>query len=664
MHSLAPLVAILFASVVVITLFRVARILAMLGYLLVGYIVGPGGLGLISDSAESQFFGEIGIVFLMFTIGLEFSLPKLRAMRQIVFGLGVAQVGVTLLVVMLLWMLFGGSMLTGFALGSIAALSSTAIVSKLLTERLELNAPHGQMSIGILLFQDLAVVPLLILLPALAGDSSALLYDLALALGKVAVVMAALFFVGQRLVRPWFHLVARQRSSELFMINVLLVTLSVSWLTEMAGISLALGAFVAGMLISETPYRYQVEEDIRPFRDILLGFFFITIGMRLEIGALAERFWLVFAFVAVLIPLKLGLVYAIARAFKYRANDSLKTAIALGQGGEFGFVLIALAGNLRFLPPAVEQAAIASVLISMLAAPFLIQQSARLVRLLIRSDWETQAADLHSILVSSMMRNEHAIICGYGRSGQALARLLEKEDMPFFALDTDPERVREAGAAGDAVVFGHAGKKEVLLAAGLMRAKAVVITFADTHASMQILQVVHELRPDLPVIVRTIDDSDIDKLRDAGADEVVAEVMEGSLMLASQALMAMGVPLNRVLRRIRNVREERYNLFRGFFHGMTDETLAMDDGLQPRLATVLIRPGSVAVGQPIAALELDALDVQVRAVKRRLARISLPEPSLVLEVDDVLVLLGTPDQLAAVELMLLEESDPAGKRGF
>ena len=520
------------------------------------------------------------------------------------------------------------------------------------------------MSIGILLFQDLAVVPLLILLPALAGDSSALLYDLALALGKVAVVMAALFFVGQRLVRPWFHLVARQRSSELFMINVLLVTLSVSWLTEMAGISLALGAFVAGMLISETPYRYQVEEDIRPFRDILLGFFFITIGMRLEIGALAERFWLVFAFVAVLIPLKLGLVYAIARAFKYRANDSLKTAIALGQGGEFGFVLIALAGNLRFLPPAVEQAAIASVLISMLAAPFLIQQSARLVRLLIRSDWETQAADLHSILVSSMMRNEHAIICGYGRSGQALARLLEKEDMPFFALDTDPERVREAGAAGDAVVFGHAGKKEVLLAAGLMRAKAVVITFADTHASMQILQVVHELRPDLPVIVRTIDDSDIDKLRDAGADEVVAEVMEGSLMLASQALMAMGVPLNRVLRRIRNVREERYNLFRGFFHGMTDETLAMDDGLQPRLATVLIRPGSVAVGQPIAALELDALDVQVRAVKRRLARISLPEPSLVLEVDDVLVLLGTPDQLAAVELMLLEESDPAGKRGF
>ena len=654
MHSLAPVVAILSAAVLVITLCRVVRVPAMLGYLVVGFIVGPGGFGLIGDTEESQFLGEIGIVFLMFTIGLEFSLPRLRAMRHIVFGLGIAQVVGTLLLILLAVVLVGGNAMTGFALGAVGALSSTAIVSKLLTERLELNAPHGQMSIGVLLFQDLAVVPLLILLPALAGDAEHLWRDLTLAFLKVAGVMALLFAVGQRVMRPWFHLVARQRSGELFMINVLLVTLFVSWLTELAGLSLALGAFVAGMLIAETEYRYQVEEDIRPFRDILLGFFFITIGMRLDIGVLAERFWLVFAFVAVLIPGKAALMYAIARVFRNRPNDSLKTAIALAQGGEFGFVLIALAGNLRLLPPVMEQAAIAAVLISMLASPFLIAQSGWLVRKLIRTDWVSQAADLHQILVSSMMRTEHAIICGYGRSGQALARLLEKEDMAFFALDLDPERVKEAAAGGEAVVFGDAGKKEVLIAAGLMRAKVLIVTFADTHVSMNILRVVQKLRPDLPIVVRTVDDSDIDQLREAGADEVVAEVMEGSLMLASQALMAMGVPLNRVLRRIRAVREERYNLFRGFFRGITDENLSRDDALQPRLSTVLLTPGADAIGHTLAELELAELGVQVRAIKRKLERIPMPAPDFALQADDVVVLLGTPDQLATAELLLLE----------
>ena len=654
MHSLAPVVAILFAAVGVITLCRAVKVPAMLGYLLVGFIVGPGGFALIAGTDQSQFLGEIGIVFMMFTIGLEFSLPNLRAMRRIVFGLGAGQVVVTLLAVMVLFIALGGRPLTGFTLGAVAALSSTAIVSKLLTERLELNAPHGQMSIGVLLFQDLAVVPMLILLPALAGNAETLALDLAIAFLKVVLVMVLLFTVGQKLLRPWFHVVARQRSGELFMINVLLITLSISWLTELAGLSLALGAFVAGMLIAETEYRYQVEEDIRPFRDILLGFFFITIGMRLDLAALAARFWLVFAFVAVLVPGKAIVMFAVARTFRYRANDALRTALALAQGGEFGFVLIALAGNLGLVAPAIEQAAITSVLISMLMSPFLIQQTPRLVRLLIRSDWVSQAADLHQILVSSMMRNEHAIICGYGRSGQALARLLEKEDMSLFALDLDPERVREAAAAGDAVVFGDAGKREVLLAAGLMRAKVLVITFADTHASMQILRVAQTLRPDLPIIVRTVDDSDIDLLREGGADEVVAEVMEGSLMLASHALMAMGVPMNRVLRRIRSVREERYSLFRGFFRGITDDTLALDDSKQSRLGTVLLAPGAASIGQCLGELDLGALHVQVRAVKRKQGRVIGPDDAFVLQADDVLVLLGSAEHLAAAELLLLE----------
>lgn len=654
MHSLAPVVVTLLAAVLVITVCRAIRIPAMLGYLLVGLIVGPGGLRLIDEGADTEFLGEIGIVFLMFTIGLEFSLPKLRAMRHLVFGLGIAQVGVTLFATLALAWLLGFSPLTGFALGAVAALSSTAIVSKLLTERLELNAPHGQMSIGVLLFQDLAVVPLLILLPAFAGNSETLWMDLGLALLKVMVVMALLFAVGQRVVRPWFHMVARQRSSELFMINVLLVTLGVAWLTELSGLSLALGAFVAGMLIAETEYRYQVEEDIKPFRDILLGFFFITIGMRLELSVLLDQFWWVAALLLWLIPGKALLVYIIGRIARYKAGDTLRTALALAQGGEFGFVLLALAGNLSLLPREIEQAAIAAVTLSMLASPFLIQQSDRIVRRLIRSDWVMQAADLHHILVSSMMRDEHVIICGYGRSGQALARFLEREDIPFFALDLDPSRVKEAAAAGDAVVFGDAAKKEVLLAAGLMRAKVLVITYADTHSSIRILNVVQAVRPDLPVVVRTIDDSDMDVLRQAGADEVVAEVMEGSLMLGSQALMAMGVPLNRVLRRIRSVREERYNLFRGFFRGVTDDSLALDDNKQPRLGAILLTPAASAVGKTLQTLYQSGLDVEIRTVKRRQQRYNHPPPDFELQADDVVVLLGPPDQLAAAEALLLE----------
>lgn len=654
MHSLAPLVFTLFAAVIVITLCRLIRIPAMLGYLLVGFIAGPGGFAIIADSAQTQFLGEIGIVFLMFTIGLEFSLPKLRAMRHIVFGLGLAQVIVTMLVTMGLTMLLGGSAMMGFALGSVAALSSTAIVSKLLTERLELNAPQGQMSIGVLLFQDIAVVPLLILLPALAGDANRLWMDLGEALLKVIVVMVLLFWIGQRLMRPWFHIVARQRSGELFMINVLLVTLGVAWLTELSGLSLALGAFVAGMLIAETEYRYQVEEDIRPFRDILLGFFFITIGMRLEVSVLTEQFELVGMLLGLLIPGKALMMYAIARVSRYRPSESLRTALALAQGGEFSFVLLALIGNFDLIPPAVEQAAIAAVTLSMLSSPFLIQQSDRIVRHLIRSDWMSQSVDLHQILISSMGRNEHAIICGYGRSGQALARLLERESQSFFALDLDPERVKDAAAAGDAVVFGDAAKKEVLIAAGLMRAKVLIITYADTHASMRILSMVRDLRPDLPVVVRTVDDSDIDVLREAGADEVVAEVMEGSLMLASQALMAMGVPLNRVLRRIRSVREERYNLFRGFFRGVTDESLAMDEAAQPRMATVLLTPAASSIGKSLGELHLHELGVEVRAIKRHLTRHSDPGHDFILHVDDVVVLLGSPASLATVEHVLLQ----------
>ncbi|SUX55675.1 cation:proton antiporter [Chromobacterium vaccinii] len=656
MHSMAPIVLVLLAAVLVVTLCRSLKVPAMLGYLVVGFLTGPGVMNLIPQGKETAFLGEIGIVFMMFSIGLEFSLPRLRAMRQLVFGVGFAQVALTMLLVAMAIAYLTGSPLTGFAIGGALAMSSTAIVSKLLAERLELNHPHGQLAIGVLLFQDIAVVPLLIMLPAFAGGSDTLWLDLAKAGGKVLVVLALLLFFGQRLVRPWFHLVARQRSGELFMINVLLVTLGIAWMTELSGLSLALGAFVAGMLISETEYRYQVEEDIKPFRDILLGFFFITVGMKLELSVLFGRFGDVLLLLALLLPLKLAVVFGLGRLFGHRSNDAMRSALALAlaQGGEFGFVLLSLALSLNLVAAPMAQAAIAAILISMLAAPFLIMHGERITRRLIKQDWMLQSLDLHQMLVASMGKDDHVLICGYGRSGQALARLLEAEKINTFALDMDPERVREAGEAGDPVVFGDAGKKEVLLAAGLMRAKVVVVTFADTHAALRILHAVREVRPELPVIVRTIDDSEMDVLRQAGADEVVAEVMEGSLMLASQALLEAGVPPSRVLRRIRAVREERYDLFRGFFRGSSDETESLEESLVPRLLSVQVCGGAAAIGQPLGALGLAGLGVELKAIRRNRVRRTDFDDSFEISPDDVMVLLGTPEQLALAESRILQ----------
>lgn len=652
MHTLAIVVLILLLSVVAITLCRRLRVPSLLAFLLIGFLAGPAVAGLMPQGEGTEFLAEIGIVFLMFTIGLEFSLSKLKAMQHLVFGVGLAQMLLSMLLIGGVCAWTTGSALSGFALGGALALSSTAIVSRLLTEQRELGQPHGQLAIGVLLLQDLAVVPLLILLPAFAGDRGQLWGDLALAGVKVAVVLSLLLVLGQRLVRPWFHLVARQRSSELFMINVLLVTLGIALLTELSGLSLALGAFVAGMLISETEYRYQVEEDIRPFRDLLLGFFFITVGMRLSLPVLAEHFGLVLLLLALLVPAKLLVVFGIGRALRHRGMDAMRGALALAQGGEFGFVLLSLSSRLGLLDDSTAQAAVAAVLLSMLIAPFLILNGERIARRLVRQDWTLQAFDLHHLLVESMSKSEHVLICGYGRSGQSLARLLQAEEIPVFALDMDPARVQEAAEAGDPVVFGDACRAEVLIAAGIQRARVMVITFADTEAACRILSRAQSLHPGLPVVVRTLDDSDIEKLRAAGADEVVPELLEGSLMLASQALMEVGVPLPRVLRRIRKVREERYGLFRGFFRGM-DDVDSLDEGLVLRLQSVMLCAGADAIGKRLDALQLDRFGVEVKSVRSHQRRLFAPGADFVLGEGDVLVLLGNAEQLSRAEARIL-----------
>jgi len=467
-------------------------------------------------------------------------------------------------------------------------------------------------------------------------------------------VLFLLLFVGQKLMRPWFSMVAGHKSSELFMLNVLLITLGLAYLTDQAGLSLALGAFLAGMLISETEFRYQVEDDIKPFRDVLLGLFFVTIGMLLDLHAVwAHLGWVIGVLVA-LVLFKTVLVWGLGRAFGNESPVAMRTALGLAQGGEFGFVLLAQAGSLSLVQGATLQIVLAAVVLSMMIAPIIIQFTDTITRRLCGGEWAGRAKELQDIAVKSFGADAHLIICGYGRSGQSLARLLESENIPYMALDVDPARVKAAAAAGESVVYGDAARREVLKAAGLKRARALVITFASLPGAMKILAVVQELRPDLPVVVRTLDDTDLDALKQAGAAEVVPEVLEGSLMLASHALLLLGVPLTRVLKKLRGVREQRYGLLRGFFRGATDEEAELSETAQPRLLSVLVTEQAAAAGQTLAETGVLELGVEVIAVRRRNIRGLDPQPDTKVMAGDVLVLRGVPENLAAAEMRLLQ----------
>jgi CPA2 family monovalent cation:H+ antiporter-2 len=647
-----PLVLLLLATAVIaVVACRMARLPAILGYLIVGIAVGPNALGWIPDATAVRVLAEFGVVFLMFSIGLEFSLGRLRAMRRAVFGLGLAQVVLTTAGATVLLELLGFGWRIGLALGGALAMSSTAIGSKMLAERMELGTQHGRDVMAILLFQDLAVVALLIVIPALAQASASLVEALMVALLKAIVVLLVILVFGQRPMRAWFHLVARQRSSELFILNVLLVTLGLAALTQVAGLSFALGAFLGGMLIAETEFRYQVEEDIKPFRDVLLGLFFVTIGMALDLRVVANEIGWVAVLLVVPVIAKLLLVVVLARLFGAPLATSLRTGVYLAQAGEFALVLVSLATVTGLLPANITQPVLAAMILSMLGAPLLIEFADPLVRRLTANDWLARAAEVTQIAARTMARQDHLIVCGYGRSGQNLVRLLEREDIAYLALDSDPQRVREAAADGNSVVYGDASRRETLTSAGVNRARALAITFADTPVALKILHHVQQLRPDLPVIVRTRDDVEIDKLVAAGATEVVPEVLEGSLMLASHSLLLLGVPLNRVLQNIRAIREERYALFRGFFHGATDVDANDDD--QPRLHTVVLPERAHATGRTLDELDLAGV-VDVTGVRRRSARSVRPPPDWRFEPGDAVVLLGRPADIARAERRLLE----------
>ena len=647
-------VILLATAVVTVVLFRKLQLPAILGYLIVGIAIGPHAAALVPDNEGTRYLAEFGVVFLMFSIGLEFSISQLVAMRRFVFGFGAGQVALTMVIVGVLALVGGHPWQTGLIVGGVLAMSSTAIISKILAEQAALHSAHGKQTMGVLLFQDLAVIPLLVLVPVLGLPTETMLSMVGITLLKAMAALAVILFLGQRLMRPLFHLVAAQKSSELFVLTVLLVTLGLALATEMSGLSLALGAFLAGMLISETEYRYQVEDDIKPFRDVLLGLFFITIGMLLNFGAMWANFGFVMLVLAGLLVIKFLVVFGLSLVFKSERAVSLRVALVLAPAGEFAFVLLAVADKSKALPDHVLQIVLAAAIISMLMSPLVFKYMEKIVLYFVSAEWEMRAVQLQQLAVHSMKKRGHVIIAGYGRSGQSLARFLEQENIQVIALDADPMRVKQAAAAGDSVMFGDASRREVLISAGLARASALVVSFADTRKALKIIAHARALKPDLPVIVRTFDDSDVEKLRHAGADEIVAEVIEGSLMLATQTMLLLGTPLNRVLARLRRVRGERYKLMRGFFPGATDEDDGGLDYDQPRLKSIAIDTGAAAVGKTLQELDVGKCGVFLTAIRRNGTRQMSPDSQTVVMVGDVMILNGSPQDLARAEMRILQ----------
>jgi CPA2 family monovalent cation:H+ antiporter-2 len=656
-QPLTQVLILLVASVVVVAIARRLGLPAILGYLFVGMAVGPHALALVAETAATHRLADIGVVFLLFTLGLEFSWPRMVAMRREVFGLGLLQVVATGLLFALLGRAAGFAWLPAVVAGGAIAMSSTAIVIRQLTEQSEVNRTHGRLALAVLLFQDLAFVPLLALATALGGgsfDGGFSTQGVLRTLGLGALSLLLVFAIGRLLLRPLLVEIAHSRLKELFTLTVLLVVIASGWITEAAGLSMALGGFLAGMMLAETEYRHQVEAVIRPFRELLLGLFFISVGMLLDLRLLLEQFAIVSGLVVGITVLKVGVATVVMRGFVSTHFKALRSGMVLGGGGEFGVALFTLLLPANVLPATLAQPLLVALVLSMVMAPFGIRYNKPIARFLLREKGPPRRAiEVEDAATHDVARREHVILCGFGRVGQHIARVLEAQGFEYIALDLDLARVRPARQAGDPVVYGDSSDEDVLVGCGLDTASAVVITFANPAVSVGIVRAVRALRADVPVLVRTADDAGLADLTLAGATEVVPETFEASLMLVSQVLMLLQVPVSRVVRTVGDIRRHRYATLRSVVRREGDAGADALDEPPEGLATVVLPPTAWAVGRSLEEVRRHGAEVAFTALRRHGITGREPAGDTLLREGDVLVVYGLPEALEHAEAVLL-----------
>jgi CPA2 family monovalent cation:H+ antiporter-2 len=641
------------AAVVVSTLFRRFNIPTVLAYLFVGLLLGPTAAGVISDIGTMQILAEFGVVFLLFSLGLEFSLARMIALRRLVFGLGGWQVLLSSLLIFSVARLLNATQEEAIVIAGALALSSTAVVSKELVVRNELNMIHGQQSMAVLLFQDIAAVVFLIMIPFLAGttdDSIGLALGVALLKGLLLFVM--MLAIGKYLLPRLFDEVAKARSDELFVLTVLMVSLLAAALTHSAGLSMALGAFIAGMMLSETHYKHQVEADIRPFRDLLLGLFFVSVGMIVDFQQVVQN-WHWIALLTLLLMMGKTILIAFL-AYRYRRDypSALLTGVYLAQGGEFGFALFALGQRYELISGPAAAVVITSVIMSITLTPYLMTLARRHVNSLAKkADVSAPVTRTENLTDACAELTGHAIVCGFGRVGQTVARFLRLSSLPLVAIDNDAIRVSEASRAGEPIFYGNAERIELMKALGLERASLVVITYNDPDKSSHLIRMIRETGSMVPVLVRTSDDSSLEKLKLAGATEVVPETLEASLMLVSQVLTLMNVPADVIHQHIEDTRRSRYKLLHGCYPGLKSRIITADGVLLEKLHAVTLPEGAWACNRALEEVRLESCSID--AIHRGQTTIDAPTPLTRLLAGDTLILHGSAGQVEKAENLLL-----------
>ena len=659
-HILIEILTLLSAAVIGVLCFRLLRLPPVLGYLAVGALIGPHGLAWFVDAAEIRFIAELGVMFLMFMLGLEFSWPTLWRARGAVVGIGGGQVVVTALIGGLTAYAFGLSIETSLVVGGALAMSSTAILLKQMTDQGELNTRHGRMVVGVLLFQDLATLPFLVALPVLATAQKGLTLALLIALAKATAVFAIMVVVGRQLTNPIMHWIAGSRSTEIFLLTSLLLILAAATVADVAGLSVPLGAFMAGMVIGETPFRHQIQADIRPFQDVLLGLFFVTIGMQLDVRTLIDAWPLIFAILAAIVFIKPAVVLAVGFIAHHNLAIVLRSGIALAHVGEFGLLLISLGMKEQVITLATGQILLTAMVLSMALAPLFVRWNYQFVKSLNLFRYrEDLAAQEQRMAEAAHSLSQHVILCGYGRVGQSMARFLELEALPYVALDLDPERIAKAQAASKPVLYGDAGRFSLLEAAGVKRAQALVISFDELEMSIKIMQQVRQHCIDLPILVRIMDVADFDTLRDAGATEVLPEALEASIFMGAQLLLLMGVPHSRVEEHMESVRGGEYRILLGLFRN--DKASDTAEQNVAELEIVKLTRNMHGLGQTLAELGLRELGVEVIALRRGGIRIPHPAQEVSLRLGDILILSGRPADVAQVKYLLSHGPSGRGK---
>jgi CPA2 family monovalent cation:H+ antiporter-2 len=654
---LSQALILLAGSVFLVTIARRLGLPTSMAYLVVGLVLGPHALGVVSDSGATRLLAELGVAFLLFTLGLEFSLPRMLAMRREVFGLGAAQVIATAGVFALFGHLLGIAWLIAIVLGGAVAMSSTAILLQQLTERAELNRTHGRLAFSMLLFQDLAFVPFLALGGALVtGQNRFQLSGSVVAVISGVLAIVAVLAAGRWLLRPLFHEIAHSRLRELFTLAVLLVVLASAWVSHIAGLSFALGAFLSGMMLAETEYRHQIEAVIRPFRDILLGLFFISVGMLLDMHLLGRVsvLGIVLLMLLTLVILKATIAALVTRPFTTTRFKALRTGIVMSIGGEFGVALCTILLQAGLAPEGLGEPLLVAIVLSMLLSPLILNNNKRVARWLLREQAPTPtASEREEAATHEIARREHVILCGFGRVGQNVARVLESQGFEYIALDLDPARIRAARQAGDPVVFGDSADEELLTKIGLRTASAVVISFSDPATSIGILHSVRRVRPEVPVLVRTQDDARIKELQDAGATDVVPETFEASLMLVSHVLMLLHVPVAHVVRTLDDIRSNRYAVLRNIVR--RGDARPVDEMSEHReeLKSVVVPPGAWAVGRTLIEVRNRGVEVTFTGVRRSGILGREPAGDTVLRDGDIVVIYGQPEELERAEAVLL-----------